>query len=461
MKEYNQYPSLGLIGGAGVAATNLLQKLIEESFTNKMGAFRDAHHPQIFVHQATQAPSRSMYYEGRGASFIKDYSDAAVNFQKQGATLIAMCCNTAHAAHSEISSKVSVPFVNIIDESLRSIAVNSSLRKVGLIASAGCIKSGIYQRSFAENFENIELFIPNESIQAEITRGIVNIKNKNRFLNDEAIDRPKNIFKNIIKILKKQECDAVLLACTDIAVDFDIHENYGLVVYDSTRILADAIVRELLSQYPGNSNAVLFYDSLSSTIRNPSETKNKALDGSAIDAKFITSQLSSSSSLLDLGSGTGLVLNKIVDKFSSITAVEKYLEFSSFINVASNLTIINSDLLDFYPSQEYDAVTIFACLNYFNFYEAIKIYDIAWRALKPGGKLIVKHQMGKAETVVVSKIIEDLGGYYFSQYRSLNDEVCMISNVGFLNVEVFDIYPSEFNRFDNTHFYALVASKVY
>ena len=63
---------IGIIGGNGVAATNKLCELVEELYTLD-GAFRDAHHPEILVWQATQAPSRSMYFEGRGESFIDDY----------------------------------------------------------------------------------------------------------------------------------------------------------------------------------------------------------------------------------------------------------------------------------------------------------------------------------------------------------------------------------------------------
>lgn len=63
---------LGIIGGNGVAATNRLLQIIEEKLT-KSGAYRDAHHPEMIIWQATQAPSRSMYLEGRGPSWIDDY----------------------------------------------------------------------------------------------------------------------------------------------------------------------------------------------------------------------------------------------------------------------------------------------------------------------------------------------------------------------------------------------------
>lgn len=96
---------VGIIGGAGVAATNKLLEIIEIRLT-KNGAFRDAHHPEMIVYQATQAPSRSMFLEGRGESFIDDYIRVGKKLKNAGAKKIAMCCNTAHFAIDEISSGI-------------------------------------------------------------------------------------------------------------------------------------------------------------------------------------------------------------------------------------------------------------------------------------------------------------------------------------------------------------------
>ena len=63
---------IGIIGGNGVAATNRLCQLIEERCTRK-GAFRDGHHPEMLIWQATKVPSRSMYLEGKGPNWIEDY----------------------------------------------------------------------------------------------------------------------------------------------------------------------------------------------------------------------------------------------------------------------------------------------------------------------------------------------------------------------------------------------------
>ena len=450
-------PMLGIIGGAGVAATNLLQTRIEHAFT-RAGAFRDAHHPEMLSIQATQVPSRSMYLEGRGESFVPEYQRIARQLEAAGASLIAMCCNTAHAAHADIAEAVGVPVLNLIDETVRRVA-SSPAQTIGLMASQGCVLSGIYQERFAVLCPGKVLVMLDPQQQAWVTRGIVNVKNVHRFALTDSPERPAHLFRGVIEQLRQQGCDGVILGCTDMAVDFDVDLDLGVCLFDSLSILADALVQALLAQLPGNGNAMFFYNGLSQRIQAADETKNKAKDGSAIDRAFILEHAVHRSSLLDLGAGTGLILNGLVDAFDTVTAVEKFPEFSRFIEPRRHLDVVNADLLAFEPVRTYSTVTIFACLNYFNFFEASAIYRKAWAALAPGGTLIVKHQMGVKDTVLVNRISEELGQYYFSQYRSLADELTMLALTGFEDLRSFDIYPADHNLHTNTHYYAITATK--
>ena len=101
---------IGVIGANGVAATNELLRLIEEAITRK-GAFRDCHHPEMLVFQATQVPSRSMFLEGRGPSFIPQYTEIGKMMRQAGCTELCMCCNTAHFAVDELEKAIGLPFI--------------------------------------------------------------------------------------------------------------------------------------------------------------------------------------------------------------------------------------------------------------------------------------------------------------------------------------------------------------
>lgn len=51
------------------------------------------------------------------------------------------------------------------------------------------------------------------------------------------------------------------------------------------------------------------------------------------------------------------------------------------------------------------------------------------------------------------------GTTIFASYRHIDKETLLLENIGYKNIKVVDIYPPEANRWDNTHFYAIVAEK--
>lgn len=75
------------------------------------------------------------------------------------------------------------------------------------------------------------------------------------------------------------------------------------------------------------------------------------------------------------------------------------------------------------------------------------------------GKIIIKNQFGVRDDVVVEGYSEEQHSNYFAQYRFIDKEVVNLSNIGYQNISVMDIYPPECNRWENTHFYAIVAEK--
>ena len=227
---------IGIIGGAGVAATNKLCELIEIKLTQD-GCYRDNHHPEILIYQATKAPSRSMYLEGRGESFIDDYVTVGKRLKTAGADLLCMCCNTAHYAIDEIQSQVQLPFINMIEEVIFEVR-KRDVKNVGLIASDGCLKGKVYEKYFEKHFPDANLIYPNIKYQEEVTKGICNIKNTNRFLKEQHPERPKNIFTHVYDHLMSEGADCVIIGCTDIRVDFEHHQ-----ATDSLEVLVNKIIK--------------------------------------------------------------------------------------------------------------------------------------------------------------------------------------------------------------------------
>lgn len=227
----------GVIGGAGVAATNKLLEIIEVKKTIG-GAFRDMHHPEMIVYQATQAPSRSMYLEGKGPSFIEDYIAIGKKLKDAGAEILCMCCNTAHYALPVLRDAIEIPFIDMIEEVAKTCQLTGRTR-FGLVASDGCRKGLVYENAFKTFFPNAQFIYPDDSVQRQITKGICNIKNTHRFDAPDADERPRFIFENVYNHLMSKGAEIVIMGCTDIRVDYkSSHEN----VVDSLEVLADRIL---------------------------------------------------------------------------------------------------------------------------------------------------------------------------------------------------------------------------
>ncbi len=210
-----------------------------------------------------------------------------------------------------------------------------------------------------------------------------------------------------------------------------------------------------------NTKALKFFENVAE--KNPDNPLGIKLkdtnDCTKFDADFILKFVDNNTEILDIGSGTGLIVNKIYDKVKSIDCVEPLKNFTKHIVKSTNVKIINKNVFDFETSKQFDLITIFGVLHYFNETEAIKIYKKCLNNLKPNGRLIVKNQFGVKEDVTISGYSEEQKTDYFAQYRHLDKEVKLLEDIGFKNIQTFDIYPPEANRWQNTHFYAIVTDK--
>jgi|WetSurMetagenome_2_1015567.scaffolds.fasta_scaffold00092_16 cyclopropane fatty-acyl-phospholipid synthase-like methyltransferase len=182
-------------------------------------------------------------------------------------------------------------------------------------------------------------------------------------------------------------------------------------------------------------------------------------DNSHMDAEFILRYADQNTSILDIGSGTGLIINKIAPFVAHITAVEPFREFTKHIIRTRNIEIIHENIFSLITANRYDLVTLFGFSHYLNKKEIKEVYHKCYQWLKNKGKIIIKNQFGVNEDVTVSGYSEELKTKYYAQYRHIDSEIKLLQEVCFEDIEIFDIYPPECNKWGNTNFYAIVAGK--
>ena len=162
-----------------------------------------------------------------------------------------------------------------------------------------------------------------------------------------------------------------------------------------------------------NKQSIEFYKSLAINVTDAKILKFSN-DNTHYDVDFIRSFSKGNQSLLDLGSGTGLIINKLTNDFKDITAVELFEEFSDYIN-GDNIQIHNKNLINFCIEKKFEIATMFGTAHYFNEQESLKIYKNIFSMLSDNSVFILKNQFGVKETKTVIGS-EALGKDFYGKY---------------------------------------------
>ncbi|MGW4848125.1 aspartate/glutamate racemase family protein [Nocardia brasiliensis] len=136
----------------------------------------DQEHPKVVIWADPTVPDRTLALTAGGPDPTPWLLRGAAVLRVAGATVLAIPCNTAHAFLPRIESQLGVPVVHMIDQVARHIHCSGpSVTRVGLLATTGTVRAGLYQRSLAEF--GIEVVLPDGQVQdRQVMPGIRAVK---------------------------------------------------------------------------------------------------------------------------------------------------------------------------------------------------------------------------------------------------------------------------------------------
>lgn len=139
--------AIGILGGMGPAATvDLMGRIV--AATPAQG---DAGHLRLLVDSNPAVPDRNRAIAGEGPSPGPALAAMARGLEAQGAEMLAIACNSAHAWAGEIRAAASVPLVSMIDATVEAIRRDHpGARTIGLLAADACLGAGLYQGPLAQ-----------------------------------------------------------------------------------------------------------------------------------------------------------------------------------------------------------------------------------------------------------------------------------------------------------------------
>ncbi|MED0873944.1 aspartate/glutamate racemase family protein [Bacillus mobilis] len=213
---------IGILAGMGPKSTGPFVDTVVAGCQTIYGAKHDMDFPHMMIYSCPTPfyMDRPIDYEAMKKAII----EGAQKLESTGVDFIAMPCNTAHLYFEELQHSLSIPILNIVDETLQTIPEN--IKRVALLATEATIQAGIYQDGIAKR--NIE-YIHHEKWQTMINQIITYIKSG-------EVEEARKLWSALVLQLK-DEVDTAIIACTDL----NVVANEDFV--DSSQCLAKAVVR--------------------------------------------------------------------------------------------------------------------------------------------------------------------------------------------------------------------------
>jgi aspartate racemase len=210
----------------GPMAGVLLQKLIIENTP----AEKDQDHVQVVCFTDPQIPDRTEFIKkGKTNELISAIAESIKVLENAGVDMVAMTCNTAHVCFKEIQEAVSIPILNLIENTFEKLR-ESGISSVGILATDGTINSGVFSD------KNIKVIVPAENDQKQIMDIIYKEIKAGNYNNPKVALQ----IDTLIQKLKADGAEAVILGCTELSLYYSLIKEDK--VFDPMDLLAKKVV---------------------------------------------------------------------------------------------------------------------------------------------------------------------------------------------------------------------------
>ena len=213
---------IGILGGMGTQAGL--------DFCNKLAVLNrgkiDQEYPLFILYNKSNIPGRP---ESIGSQ-TKNLSNKSTNkisrekynkvlksllrgcklLEKNKCKFIVIPCNTAHYWFDDLQNKMNIPIINMPKEVFKFTKKKCKKNsKIGLLATEGTLKTGVYKKFFKKDYQLIE---PSQKIQKlSVNKAIKLVKMGNVKAAAKAI-------KPAINSLIKMKCKKIILGCTELPI---------------------------------------------------------------------------------------------------------------------------------------------------------------------------------------------------------------------------------------------------
>lgn len=225
---------LGIIGGMGsVAAAYLFKRVVELTPTSV-----DQEYIETFLHNNTSVPDRTKGILFGGESPLPELKRSVSILNQFGIDYVIIACMTSHYFIPDLQKESRAGIIDAIEETVEFTKNNHpGAKKVGVLASTGAIKLGLFQKRFQSR--NIETVILNDTDQQK--HFMEPIYEEWGIKAGHITGRPKERFLEAVDIMRKSGAEVLIAGCSELPLVLR-QEELSIPMVDANEILASRAV---------------------------------------------------------------------------------------------------------------------------------------------------------------------------------------------------------------------------
>ncbi len=242
---------IGILGGMGTQAGL--------DFCNKLAVLNrgkiDQEYPLFILYNKSNIPGRpesigiqtgklsnqSKNNKKKYIKVLKSLLKGCQLLEKNNCKFIVIPCNTAHYWFDDLQKKINIPIINMPKEVFKVTKTQCKINtKIGLLATEGTLKTGVYNKFFEEKYQ---LILPNIKIQKE------NVNKAIKFVKMGKVKDANKTIKPAINYLIKKKCSKIILGCTELPIAIFAFKSFkniktSKIFLDPNLILANAAMKK-------------------------------------------------------------------------------------------------------------------------------------------------------------------------------------------------------------------------
>jgi aspartate racemase len=230
--------TVGVLGGMGPEATiDFMAKVI--ALTD---AKCDQDHVRMLVDHNPHVPNRQDAILGEGEDPGPVLADMAADLEASGADFLVIPCNTAYVFEDAILAATHIPLISIIGVSIASAEeLAPDAERIGVLATDGCLKSGVFQAGLEAAGLAVEL--PTDDELRKLMALVKTIKA------GKQTDETGRDIAAIAEALVSRGAGAVIAGCTEIPLVLK-QDAVSVPLISSTDALAEITVKLATGEIP-------------------------------------------------------------------------------------------------------------------------------------------------------------------------------------------------------------------